>query len=61
MEDADHRRELVTESADLRSLQQRLWQRSERILREMPTVPKEKALLSRDGGVCPDDRAATAR
>lgn len=57
MEDADHRRELVTESADLRSLQQRLWQRSERILREMPTVPKEKALLSRDGGVCPDDGA----
>ncbi len=34
--------------------------RSERVLREMPPIPKVKAFLSRDGGVCPADGAPLA-
>jgi Heparinase II/III-like protein/Alginate lyase len=50
------RKEELKESPDLRQLLERLAARAEPVLTRMPTVPAEKALLSTDGGFCPDDR-----
>lgn len=50
----------VAEDADLGRLLDTLRARSERLLREMPPVPRVKAFLSRDGGVCPADGAPLA-
>ena len=52
----EHRRELVANDPTLQALTERVRGRVERVLREMPTVPRQKALLSRDGGICPHDR-----
>jgi hypothetical protein len=41
--------------AELAALLEGMRQRSARTVREMPPVPQEKALLSQDGGVCPED------
>jgi len=48
---------LIGESPDLRALleQQRL--RARPLLERMPPIPQHKALLSMDGGVCPDDQS----
>ncbi|HEX7336741.1 MAG TPA: heparinase II/III family protein [Gemmatimonadales bacterium] len=51
------RRELIRSSPDLSALLRRLGERAEPVLRRMPAVPRAKALLSVDGGVCPDDGA----
>ena len=46
---------IIAGSADLGALLGRMQQRGARTVREMPHVPQVKALLSQDGGVCPDD------
>ena len=50
----------IVGDADLTRLRETLAARSERVLREMPPVPRVKAFLSRDGGVCPLDGAPLA-
>jgi hypothetical protein len=51
------RKEELKEAPDLRSLLDRLILRAAPVLTRMPMVPAEKALLSSDGGFCPDDGA----
>ena len=45
----------VRESADLRKLLAHLEERAKPLIQQMPSVPEQKALLSVDGGVCPED------
>jgi hypothetical protein len=52
------RREEVGAAADLSALARRLAERAAPLLARAPVVPAAKALLSRDGGVCPTDGAA---
>ncbi|MGH7568043.1 MAG: heparinase II/III domain-containing protein [Gemmatimonadales bacterium] len=49
------RREVIAGSADLQALLARLTERAEPILAHAPHIPDAKALLSMDGGVCPED------
>src|SRR6266704_1474434 len=49
------RRDEVARSADLAALLAHLTERAAPLLARMPHVPEQKALLSSDGGVCPDD------
>ena len=51
------RRAEIDESPDLSMLRDRLVARAAPILERMPVVPQVKALLSRHGGVCPDDQS----
>ncbi len=53
-------REAIAGDADLRGLLARLDQRTRRLVDEGGEVPRVKALLSRDGGVCPVDGRALA-
>ena len=53
--DLDSRRETLAESQDLAKLARRLTERAARVIRDRPSVPRMKALLSVDGGFCPDD------
>ncbi len=53
----DARRELLGESADLAALARRLAERAAPLLARPPIIPSAKALLTADGGVCPDDGA----
>ena len=55
--DLDARRELLGESADLAGLARRLADRAAPLLARPLAVPRHKALLSTDGGICPDDGA----
>ena len=48
---------VVADSADLRALLEQLRRRAQPLLARMPPIPQHKALLSTDGGVCPDDHA----
>jgi hypothetical protein len=50
------RREAVASSPDLSRLLARLGERAAPLLQRRPPIPSAKALLSVDGGVCPDDR-----
>jgi hypothetical protein len=52
------RAEAVRGSADLRALLTHLRERARPVLDRMPIVPDHKALLSTDGGFCPDDGTA---
>ena len=52
------RRLAIAGSQDLQALLARLRARAQPILERAPFVPEHKALLSTDGGVCPDDGAA---
>ena len=54
------RREHVAGAADLQALLAHLGERAAPLLARMPPVPAAKALLSTDGGVCPDDGSALA-
>ncbi|MGH7510755.1 MAG: heparinase II/III domain-containing protein [Gemmatimonadales bacterium] len=54
-EELNRRREEIRSSADLTALLARSVQRAEPVLRQMPVVPAAKALLTADGGMCPDD------
>ena len=49
------RRRVIGESQDLQALLAQLRERARPVLDHMPPIPKHKALLSSDGGVCPDD------
>ena len=51
-DELDARRELAREG-DLRALLDRLRERARPILERMPSVPRVKAMLSREGGICP--------
>lgn len=51
------RREEIAASPDLSGLLDRLVARAAPLLDRMPPVPGAKAMLSRDGGSCPDDGA----
>jgi hypothetical protein len=52
------RRAAIDASADLSALRVRLAERAAPVLARVPVIPEAKALLSRDGGVCPVDGAA---
>ncbi|HEX9895424.1 MAG TPA: heparinase II/III family protein [Gemmatimonadales bacterium] len=54
-EQLENRRAVVSDSALLQALANRVRGRVSRVLREMPPVPRVKAMLSRDGGICPTD------
>lgn len=47
----------IARSPDLRNLLARLGERAAPVLARLPPVPDAKALLSTDGGVCPEDRS----
>jgi hypothetical protein len=49
------RREVIAASPDLSALLARQLQQAQAVLRRQPSIPAAKALLSRDGGVCPID------
>ncbi len=54
-EELDTRRADIEAAPELSALLRRLVQRAGPVLTRMPTVPVHKALLTADGGVCPDD------
>jgi hypothetical protein len=49
------RRQEIDQSADLTELLQRLGERARPVLERMPVIPDRKAMLTTDGGVCPQD------
>lgn len=51
----EERRELIAGAAELQALQERLVERAGPVLQRPPVLPAMKAMLSVDGGVCPDD------
>ncbi len=57
LEDIDARRTGIAASPDLTALQQSLTTRAWPLIERAPLIPSVKALLTRDGGVCPDDGA----
>jgi len=46
---------VVRGSSDLRALLAHLRERAQPVMQRLPVIPDQKALLSMDGGVCPDD------
>jgi len=54
------RREVIAGSADLQALLAHLRERARPVIERLPVIPEHKALLSMDGGVCPDDGTALA-
>ncbi len=52
------RRRVIAASPDLQRLRDHLTRRAEPLLERLPTVPAVKALLSVDGGICPQDGTA---
>jgi len=57
IEQIEARRDLIGTEPALAALEATLRARVERLLREPPAIPAVKAMLSRDGGTCPDDGA----
>ena len=49
------RRAVIAASPDLTALLSRLQERAGPVIARMPSVPRVKALLSREGGLCPHD------
>jgi hypothetical protein len=49
------RQEQITAAPELAALLQRLTERAAPVLQRMPPVPTAKAMLTVDGGVCPED------
>ena len=54
-EELEQRRSEIDAHPELSALLQRLVERAAPVLERMPPVPQSKALLTADGGVCPDD------
>jgi hypothetical protein len=52
------RRDIVLGAPELAALLARIAERNERLLTEPPEIPSDKALLSADGGVCPQHGTA---
>jgi hypothetical protein len=59
-EELASRREEITAAPDLAALLAHLNERAAPLLARLPPVPEAKALLSTDGGVCPEDGAGLA-
>src|SRR5439155_1035676 len=51
-------RQAIAGSSDLQALLAHLVARAAPLLERLPPIPTVKALLSADGGICPDDGAA---
>jgi len=54
------RRQEIAGSPDLQALLAHLTARAAPLLERLPPIPTLKALLSADGGICPDDGATLA-
>src|SRR5438552_819173 len=54
------RKQEIVRSRDLMALVAHLTEQAAPVLERMPPIPREKALLSSDGGVCPEDGAPLA-
>ena len=54
------RRAAIAQAPELQALLAHLHQRAAPVLEHLPPLPRAKALLSMDGGVCPDDGATLA-
>lgn len=54
-EELEQRRAEVEAAPELSALLDRLVERAAPLLQRMPPVPQSKALLTADGGICPDD------
>jgi hypothetical protein len=54
-EELEQRRSEIEAAPELTALLHRLVERAAPVLERTPTVPRFKALLTADGGVCPDD------
>ncbi len=54
-EEVEQRRSEIEAAPELSALLERLVERATPLLERMPAVPESKALLTADGGVCPDD------
>ena len=54
-EELTERRAIIEASPDLTALRLRLAERAAPVLQRLPLIPGTKALLSADGGYCPDD------
>jgi hypothetical protein len=54
-EELNARRAVIEAEPELRALRDRLIQRAGPVLAKMPPVPGSKALLTADGGACPED------
>src|SRR2546422_3130628 len=54
------RKQEIVRSRDLMALVAHLTEQAAPVLERMPPIPREKALLSSDGGVCPEDGAPPA-
>jgi len=59
-EDLVARRQVIAESTDLQALLAHLRERAQPLILRLPVIPEHKALLSMDGGVCPDDGTTLA-
>jgi hypothetical protein len=57
-EELELRREVIAGAPDLVALRERLLGRARRVVERSPAIPALKGMLTTDGGVCPDDRAA---
>src|SRR5205807_10598324 len=57
-EELTARREEIAAAPDLVALLAHLTERAAPLLARLPLVPESKALVSTDGGICPEDGAA---
>src|SRR5256886_17149393 len=57
-EELTARREEIAVAPDLVALLAHLTERAAPLLARLPPIPETKALLSTDGGICPEDGAA---
>src|SRR5438067_13036029 len=57
-EELTARREEIAAAPDLAALLAHLTERAAPLLARLPPIPETKALLSTDGGICPEDGAA---
>ena len=54
------RAQVIRGSSDLRALLVHVRARAQPVIQRAPVIPEQKALLSMDGGVCPDDGTSLA-
>ena len=54
------RAQVIRGSSDLRALLIHVRERAQPVIQRAPVIPEQKALLSMDGGVCPDDGTSLA-
>jgi hypothetical protein len=54
-EELEGRQKEIAAAADLKALVHRLTERARPVLQRMPPIPASKAMLTADGGLCPED------